>query len=129
MLDEKKVDFNQLWNSLPETNRLTIKHLQNRRKYTERKIEMSVMCKNKALIASYKKIWTELNEELQDIWGIPRDHEMHKFWQMSGCTCPAQDNEERYGWGKGHITNSNCPIHGAAQRKWETDNEVEEVGE
>ena len=128
MLDEKKVDFNQIWNSLPETNQLTIKHLQRRRKHTELKIEMSVMCKNKALITSYKKIWTELNEELQDIWGISRDYEMHKFWQISGCTCPKTDNEERYGWGKGHIINSNCPIHGSAQRKWEEINdELEDI--
>ena len=46
MLKGKRVNFKKIWNSLPETNRLTIKHLQNRRKFTEKKIEMSVICGN-----------------------------------------------------------------------------------
>ena len=123
MLEGKRVNFKKIWNSLLETNKLTIKHLQNRRKLTENKIEMSVRCGNKALICSYKKTWTELNEEPQDIWGIDRDHEMHRFWEIPGCTCPAQDNMERYGWGKGMVKASHCPIHGEEQLKWEKLNE------
>ena len=128
MLKGKRVNFKKIWNSLPETNRLTIKHLQNRRKFTEKKIEMSVICGNKNLIYAYKKVWTELNEELQDIWGIPRDLDMHRFWEIPGCTCPTMENLERYGFGRGMLKAGNCPIHGLKQLEWEEiQDELEDI--
>jgi len=124
MLKEKRANFKKIWESLPETNQLTIKHLQRKRRITEGNIHHAVRCLNRNLIHTYKKIWIELNEELQDIWGLDRDHEMHRFWEIPGCICPAQDNEERYGWGRGQIIASGCPIHGIEQGDWEGERET-----
>lgn len=54
---------------------------------------------------------TELEFELQRLWGFPQDKEFHKYWLSVGhCECPPLDNLERLGYGR--IINLGCPVHG-----------------
>lgn len=54
---------------------------------------------------------TEIDYELQELWGFERNREYHRFWELPHCTCPKMDNNERYGTGM-YIINQDCPIHG-----------------
>lgn len=57
---------------------------------------------------------TELEFELQRLWGFPQDKEFHRYWLSVGhCKCGAIDNLERLGYGR--IINLGCPIHGTPQ--------------
>lgn len=57
---------------------------------------------------------TELEFELQRLWGFPQDKEFHKYWLSVGhCECPPLDNLERLGHGR--IINLGCPVHGTPQ--------------
>ena len=57
---------------------------------------------------------TELEFELQKLWGFPQDKEFHKYWLSVGhCECPPLDNLERLGYGR--IINLGCPVHGTSQ--------------
>jgi len=48
---------------------------------------------------------------LQDNWNFDRDELKHTWWNMfPECTCPRNDNIERFGFEK--IINMNCPFHG-----------------
>jgi len=69
--------------------------------YTERTISA----------ATYKEFWEQNEYRLQELWGFPKDPNYHKFWEMSGCTCPKIDNEDSYPTGF-YIHTQNCPLHG-----------------
>ena len=57
---------------------------------------------------------TELEFELQRLWGFPQDEEFHKYWLSVGsCSCPNMDNMDRLGYGR--IINLGCPLHGTPQ--------------
>ena len=57
---------------------------------------------------------TELEFELQRLWGFPQDEEFHRYWLSVGqCYCPHIDNLERLGYGR--IINLGCPVHGTSQ--------------
>ena len=61
----------------------------------------------------YDKV-TELEFELQRLWGFPQDKEFHRYWLSVGyCKCGAIDNLERLGYGR--IINLGCPVHGTPQ--------------
>jgi hypothetical protein len=66
----------------------------------------------------YKKIarpmlkeLTQIEFDLQEAWGFPKDSNFHRFWDIPGCTCPTIDNNERIGTGY-FIINGGCPLHG-----------------
>ena len=57
---------------------------------------------------------TELEFELQRLWGFPQDKEFHKYWlNIGSCSCPKMDNMDRLGYGR--IINLGCPVHGTSQ--------------
>ena len=57
---------------------------------------------------------TELEFELQGLWGFPQDKEFHRYWLSVGhCECPPLDNLERLGYGR--IINLRCGVHGTPQ--------------
>ena len=57
---------------------------------------------------------TELEFELQRLWGFPQDEEFHRYWLSVGhCKCGTLDNLERLGYGR--IINLGCPVHGTSQ--------------
>ena len=57
---------------------------------------------------------TELEFELQRLWGFSQDEEFHKYWlNIGSCSCPKMDNMDRLGYGR--IINLGCPVHGTSQ--------------
>lgn len=54
---------------------------------------------------------TELEFNLQKVWGFDRDLRFHRFWITPKCTCPKLDNEDAYPTGF-YSYNLNCPLHG-----------------
>ena len=59
----------------------------------------------------YSYLLTELEFELQELWGFPRDSKYHRFWNIPKCTCPKMDNEDFYP-SKHCYMDLECPIHG-----------------
>lgn len=53
---------------------------------------------------------TDVEYQLQDAWGFPRDRNYHRFWE-SCKSCPVMDNEDRHPHGP-YIVNVSCPLHG-----------------
>lgn len=57
------------------------------------------------------KLVTQIEYELQALWGFKKDKKYHKFWNLPGCQCPKMDNDDI--WPSGYyITSGSCPIHG-----------------
>ena len=56
-------------------------------------------------------LYTQIEFELQDAWGFPRNANFHRFWMRPKCTCPHIDNEDSYPFGF-YVTVGNCPLHG-----------------
>lgn len=53
--------------------------------------------------------WTQINFELQGLWGFPKDESMHKGYLLSKCSCPKIDNEDM---GSHYYINASCIYHG-----------------
>lgn len=58
----------------------------------------------------YKKL-TDLEYNMQILYGEQEDIDFHRFWDTPKCTCPKIDNVERYPTGY-YLFDKNCPIHG-----------------
>lgn len=58
----------------------------------------------------YKKL-TNIEYNMQLLYGEKEDETYHKFWETPKCTCPKIDNIEMYP-NKETIFNLKCPIHG-----------------
>jgi len=66
--------------------------------------------KDKALIKSLASDLTEIEFELQELWGFSKDKMFHRFWEYPKCTCPRLDNIDAYPHMR-YISIS-CPLHG-----------------
>lgn len=53
---------------------------------------------------------TEIEFELQDLWGFPLDANYHRFWEYPKCTCPKMDNADWYPHRS--VIQKDCPLHG-----------------
>ncbi|WOZ57459.1 hypothetical protein [Pseudomonas phage vB_PseuGesM_254] len=52
---------------------------------------------------------------LQELWKFGKDKDKHSYWmQIDGCTCPIEDNLERFGAGYRVYSNS-CKWHGESK--------------
>lgn len=60
----------------------------------------------------YNLYLTQIEYELQDNWGFPRNTDFHKFWNVPGCQCPRLDNQDRYPLGN-YYRSHGCPFHGS----------------
>jgi hypothetical protein len=69
---------------------------------------------NSVQLKNFDQILTELEFELQDAWGFPRDARYHKFWNRPCCACAKLDNEDAYPTGY-YNYNDNCLLHGQSQ--------------
>lgn len=61
---------------------------------------------------------TQIEYELQELWGFPLDFNYHRHWQHPGCTCPKLNNECRYPHGA--IVKQDCPLHKHIWEHWMT---------
>ena len=73
-------------------------------------IESSESLNNKQLKQYYKKL-TNIEYDMQVLYGEDEDINFHNFWETPKCTCPKIDNLEMQGSGK-PIFDNKCPIHG-----------------
>ena len=64
-------------------------------------------------LSEYAEILTELEFQLQRLWGFKEDKNYHRFWETPKCTCPKMDNKDDYPY-RQHI-DGNCPLHGSFQ--------------
>lgn len=62
------------------------------------------------LTGYYKKL-SDIEFNMQLLYGLDEDSNYHKFWETPKCTCPKIDNVVKYPNGN-YIKNKNCPIHG-----------------
>ena len=54
---------------------------------------------------------TDIEYQLQDLWGFPRDPNYHGWYLIPKCTCPKMDNHDRRGT-RYRIISGDCIIHG-----------------
>ena len=69
-----------------------------------------------ASLKFYATIITNIDFELQELWGFKRNIDMHRWWEIPHCQCPAMDNQDAYGT-KYNYYNEMCPIHGEKSPK------------
>jgi hypothetical protein len=67
--------------------------------------------KNDTNLHKYYKKLTNIEYNLQLLYGEKEDKTYHRFWETPKCTCPKIDNIEIYP-NKEPIFNLKCPIHG-----------------
>jgi hypothetical protein len=59
---------------------------------------------------------SDIEIELQKLWGFPEDLNYYRFWNVVGCSCPKMDNNDRYPHGY-YVTNADCILHGKEQER------------
>jgi len=87
------------------------KNLGKLKKCLKKKLEIFDLIENSDdnLEQYYKKL-TNIEYDMQILYGEDEDIEYHLFWQTPKCTCPKIDNVEIYP-SKEPIFDKNCPIH------------------
>ena len=56
--------------------------------------------------------WTQINFELQGLWGFEKREDIHKGYLLSKCSCPIMDNEDM---GSHCYFNASCIYHGGGE--------------
>jgi len=66
--------------------------------------------KEQYLLRLFSSFITEINYQLQELWGFDRNKNYHRDWYLPHCICPKMDNDDMYGTDYQVITDK-CPIH------------------
>ena len=75
--------------------------------------ELMSETRNVNMLRSLRDDWTEIQFELQRLWGFEEGDRFHKFWTLPKCTCPKMDNEDYYYiYPDRSLINPSCPLHG-----------------
>ena len=74
------------------------------------KIHGAIQSSDEDLKKYYKKL-TDIEYNMQILYGEEEDISYHRFWETPKCTCPKIDNLENYPSNK-PIFDDKCPIHG-----------------
>jgi len=82
--------------------------LQTIRKYFYDFIELS---DDKEEIRRLDRIITQIEFQLQKLWGFPQDRNYHRWFDVPKCSCPKWDNVDSLG-SEFKIINPNCQLHG-----------------
>jgi hypothetical protein len=85
-----------------------IVRLQTIRKYFYDFIELS---NDKEEIRRLDKIITQIEFQLQKLWGFPQDRNHHRWFDVPKCDCPKWDNADSLG-SDFRMINPNCILHG-----------------
>lgn len=95
-----------------EKDRMTINNIDKLKDCLKEKLIIYdlIINSNKNLKKYYKKL-TNIDFNMQTLYGEEEDISYHKFWETPKCTCPKINNIEIYP-SKNYIFNDNCPIHG-----------------
>ena len=86
---------------------IRIVNLQNIRKYFHDFMEI---LDNKEEIKRLDKIVTQIEFQLQKLWGLDQDERMHFWFKRPKCSCPKSDNSDVIGTDIKYI-NSKCILH------------------
>ena len=82
--------------------------LQTIRKYFYDFIELS---NDKEEIRRLDRIITQIEFQLQKLWGFPQNRNFHRWFDVPKCSCPKGDNADSLG-SDFRIINPNCILHG-----------------
>lgn len=74
-------------------------------------ISLKTIAKVEDLMGYYGELMTNLERELQKLWGFDTDVRYTRFWNLAGCVCPKMDNEDPLMMGP--IYSGACHLHGA----------------
>lgn len=74
------------------------------------KIYSEIEKTNKKDLTSFDNRLTNVEFNLQILYGVDEDINFHRFWETPKCTCPKIDNTLKYPFGDYEI-DANCPIH------------------
>lgn len=107
LINKRLLDSQNCWENLEKIKALHVKRYElfdklGKTKKLEKLQEIDLDLKN-------------LEFELQDLWGFPRDVNFHKFWNRPKCLCPKIDNDDRYPTGY-YIIAGKCPLHGTEEK-------------
>jgi len=96
-----------------DESRITIKENVDKIKAClyEKLIIFDTILNSKTNLKSYYKKLTNIEYNMQILYGEEEDISYHKFWETPKCTCPKINNIEIYP-SKKPIFNDDCPIHG-----------------
>lgn len=61
-------------------------------------------------LTAFDKKLTDIEFNIQTLYGIEEDIKFHRFWDVPKCTCPKIDNSLKYPNG-GYSIDRKCPIH------------------
>ena len=89
-------------------NVVEIKNLHRIRVETFKKMEKT---KSRPKLRALANEVEEIEYELQDSWGFPRDKSFHRWFEVPRCTCPKMDNADNIGVPDYNIIMGDCPIH------------------
>lgn len=67
-------------------------------------------------LTKYAKKLSDVEFNLQLLYGVDEDSKYHRFWETPKCTCPKIDNVVKFPNG-GYIKYKDCPIHGTKKEK------------
>jgi len=62
-------------------------------------------------LKEFPELLQNLEFELQELWGFPKNAKFHRFWDTETCECPKMDNNDAYPSGR-YVISGNCPLHG-----------------
>lgn len=110
--DEYLVVFNSFRDRIDETRITNPNNITKLKKCMLEKLKIfdKISKSNRALNFKYKQL-TDIEFNMQLLYGEPEDIKYHKFWETPKCTCPKIDNLELYPTDD-PIFDKNCPIHG-----------------
>lgn len=69
------------------------------------------MTRNLDLLPLLAKELTQIEYDLQELWGFPLDDRFHEWYLMPRCTCPKTDNLDMRGINR-QIMSCDCIVHG-----------------
>ena len=94
-----------------ELNQLQVDNIIDLHKHKDQILsQMKTATQKKTLRELAQKI-TNIEFNLQALWGFSQDENFHYWFEVPQCDCPKMDNRDRYGTSH-RIINPHCKIHG-----------------
>jgi len=73
-------------------------------------MDLMTQVENDTLLPGLASVIEDLNYQLQDLWGFPRDSNFHEWYGLPKCTCPIMDNQDARGTSN-RCYSGDCPVH------------------
>jgi len=79
--------------------------------FSETPYLMDISINDKETIKHYLYEWMIVQYGLQHSCGFMLDKKYHKFWNLTACTCPKMDNDDRWP-NVNYVYSDDCHLHG-----------------